>query len=153
MKPFRVQVPSSGTERSIPVASVGREGDDVALITVDAHGEPTGALGAGWAEWQAKQSALHKSYIRTVSRGAILQIDVDVQGRVSLNECCPDRQGDVELLYLRSNTFGLGKVACWWDNKVGKVTELDGQWGVFAPAANRTVYMLTRVVDVPQNIG
>lgn len=153
MKPFRVQVPSSGIERSTPVANVGREGDHIALITVDAHGEPTGAIGAGWAEWQAKQSALHKSYIRTVSRGAILQIDVDVKGKVSLDECRPHCQGDVELLYLRSNTFGLGKVACWWNDERGKVTELDGQWGMAVPAAKRTDSMLTWAVDVPQNIG
>lgn len=33
------------------------------------------------------------------------------------------------LQYLRSNTFGLGKVGCWMDDNKSVLTILDGQWG------------------------
>lgn len=50
------------------------------------------------------------------------------------------------LQYLRSNTFGLGKVGCWVDDNKSVLTILDGQWGKSTPCTISCIILGQRLI-------
>ncbi|KAG8928956.1 CRISPR-associated endonuclease/helicase Cas3 [Tulasnella sp. 418] len=67
----------------------------------------------GWVEWSWKD----KPYLIAKNPGDKVTFEIRI-----------DSLGSVTMSYLRSKTFGLGKLKCWLDNDVAKAKVLSGYW-------------------------
>ncbi|KIJ53799.1 hypothetical protein M422DRAFT_25566 [Sphaerobolus stellatus SS14] len=68
----------------------------------------------GWESWQLPHTEKH--YLRATEPGKRISFEVTLTA------------GKVAIYYLKSNTMGLGRAKCWFDDDVKNARTLDGWW-------------------------